>query len=176
MKEAWTVWFTGLHGAGKSTIAAGLAERLRRDNISVVIVDGDEIRKTVSSDLGYTTAERNEHMKRVAGICRIISENGVLVIASVASPTESSRQYAKSVLKKMFLVYVKCPLEICRKRDVKGHYRKAEGKEKGFEDFLSVSSKYEEPESPDLMLNTDKESIEESVGKLLKGLKSKNIL
>ena len=133
MKESWTVWFTGLHGAGKSTIAAGLAERLRHDNIPVVIVDGDEIRKTVSSDLGYSAAERNEHMKRVAGICRIISENGVLVIASVASPTESSREYAKSILKKMFLVYVKCPLEVCRKRDVKGHYGKAEKKEKGFD-------------------------------------------
>ena len=176
MKESWTIWFTGLHGAGKSTIATGLAERLRHDNIPVVIVDGDEIRKTVSSDLGYSSAERNEHMKRVAGICRIISENGVLVIASVASPTESSREYAKSVLKKMFLVYVKCPFEICRKRDVKGHYKKAEKKEKGFEDFLSVSSKYEEPKNPDLTLNTDKESIEESISKLLKGLKSKNIL
>lgn len=176
MKESWTIWFTGLHGAGKSTIAAGLAEKLRKSNIPIVIVDGDEIRKKVSSDLGYTAAERNEHMKRVAGICRIISENGVIVIASVASPTESSREYAKSVLKKMLLVYVKCPLEVCRKRDVKGHYRKAEKKEKGFENFLSVSSKYEEPKNPDLTLNTDRESIEESIGKLLKYLKSKNIL
>src|SRR3989338_1353613 len=144
MKESWSIWFTGMHGAGKSTIAAGLAERLRKNSIPVIIIDGDEIRKMVSSDLGYTTAERNEHMKRVAGICRIISENGVLVIASVASPTESSREYAKSFLKKMFLVYAKCPLDVCRKRDVKGHYGKAEKKEKGFEDFLSVSSKYEE--------------------------------
>ena len=176
MKESWTIWFTGMHGAGKSTIAAGLAERLRKVNVPVVIVDGDEIRKTVSSDLGYTAAERNEHMKRVAGICKIISENGVIVIASVASPTESSREHAKSVLKKMLLVYIKCPLEICRKRDVKGHYKKAQGKAKGFEDFLGMSSKYEEPKNPDLTLNTDKESIKESVGKLFKEIKSKNIL
>ena len=171
MKESWTIWFTG-----KSTIASGLADKLRHDKISVVIVDGDEIRKTVSSDLGYTVEERNKHMKRVAGICRIISKNGVLVIASVASPTESSREYAKSILKKMLLVHVKCPLEICRQRDVKGHYKKAKRKEKGFENFLSTSSKYEEPKNPDLTLNTDRESVEESVGKLLKVIKSKIIL
>jgi len=176
MKESWTIWFTGMHGAGKSTIAAGLAERLRKGKIPVVIVDGDEIRKMVSSDLGYTAAERNEHMKRVAGICKIISENGVIAIASVASPTESSREYAKGVLKKMLLVYVKCPFEICRKRDVKGHYKKAEKKEKGFENFLGMSSKYEEPKNPDLTLNTDNESIEESIGKLFKEMKSRNIL
>ncbi|MBS3114657.1 adenylyl-sulfate kinase [Candidatus Woesearchaeota archaeon] len=176
MKKAWTIWFTGLHGAGKSTIAAKLVKILRNRDMPVALLDGDKLRKTISSDLGYSLEERNEHMKRVANICKIISENGVLTIASVASPTERSREYAKKTLKKMFLVYVKCPLEVCEKRDIKGHYKKAKEKEKGFENFMYVSSSYEEPKNPDIILNTDKESVEESVNKLLAKLKKSGVI
>ena len=112
MKKAWTLWFTGLHGSGKSTIANILAARLRKDGMAIVLLDGDDLRKTISADLDYSLEERNEHMKRVADICNIISSNGIFTIASVASPTEASREYARKTLKKMFLVYGKCPLEI----------------------------------------------------------------
>lgn len=176
MKKEWTIWFTGLHGSGKSTIAGKLAGILRSRGIPAIVLDGDELRKAVSYDLGYSLEERNEHMRRVANICRINSENGVVTIASVASPTEKSREYAKKILKKMFLVYVKCPLEICEKRDVKGHYKKARKKKKDFEHFINVSSKYEAPKNPDIILNTDRESVEESVGRLTAKLKEKGII
>ncbi len=175
-KIGWTLWFTGLHGAGKTTIAKKLADILRKKNFPVILLDGDELRKSVSSDLGYSLDDRNKHMKRVADVCKVISENGILAIASVASPTEKSRAYARQVIKNMFLVYVKCPLDLCERRDVKGHYKKAREKKNQFEHFMSVSSNYEEPKNPDIILNTDKESVEESVSKLITKLKEKKII
>ncbi|MAH32900.1 adenylyl-sulfate kinase [archaeon] len=171
-----TVWFTGLHGSGKTTIAGKLIEKLRGKNIEVALLDGDNIRKTISGDLGYSLDDRNEHMKRVADLCRSNSENGILSVACVASPTEESREYARKILENMFLVYVRCPLEVCEKRDVKGHYKKARKKEKGFENFVGISLKFEDPENPDIILETDRESVEESVDKLLDGLKEKEII
>ncbi len=176
MEQAWTIWFTGLHGSGKSTVANKLLEILKEKNIEAELLDGDELRKTVSSDLGYSLEERNEHMKRVACLCKKIAEQGVIAIASVASPTQKSRDYAKKTLKKVFLVYVKCPMEICAERDVKGHYKKAREKEKGFEHFLKVSSDFEEPENPDIVLNTGKETVDESVSRLVQKLREKAII
>ena len=101
MEKAWTIWFTGLHGAGKSTIAEKLAKILRNKEVPLVLLDGDELREVISSDLGYSLIDRNEHMKRVANVCKIISDNGILAIASVASPTEKSREYAQKILDKV---------------------------------------------------------------------------
>jgi len=176
MGEAWTLWFTGLHGSGKSTIARGIIETFNKNNIKVILLDGDELRKTISSDLGFSSEERNEHMKRVADLCKQNSEKGITSIASVASPTEKSREYARSTLKKFFLIYVKCPLKICEKRDVKGHYKKSKENEKGFENFKHGSANFEEPKNPDIILNTDEESVEESVKKLLIKLKEMGII
>jgi adenylylsulfate kinase len=175
-EPTWTLWFTGLHGSGKSTIAEQLTSILKEKNISVVLLDGDQLRKTISSDLGYSVDERNEHMRRVANLCKTTADKGNLVIASVASPTEKSREYARKILEKIFLVFVKCPLEVCAERDVKGHYKKANGNVKGFEHFMKISSNFEEPKNPDIILETDKETIEESVNKLIEGLKAKNIV
>ena len=115
-------------------------------------------------------------MKRVADICKVNTEKGVLCIECVASPTEESREYARKELEKIITVYVKCPLEVCEKRDVKGHYKKAKNKEKGFENFLGISLQFEEPKNPDIILNTKKESVEESVKKLIEFLKNKGIV
>ena len=104
MLQAYTICFTGLHGSGKSTIANKLIGILRSKNIKAELLDGDELRKTISSDLGYSLEERNEHMKRVADLCKKITEKGIIAIASVASPTQSSRDYARKTLKKMLLV------------------------------------------------------------------------
>ena len=175
-KPNWTIWFTGLHGSGKSTIANKLISILRKSNIKAELLDGDELRKTISSDLGYSLEERNEHMKRVADLCKTITNKGTMAIASVASPTEKSRDYAKKVLKKMLLVYVKCPLEVCAERDVKGHYKQAGKNEKGFEHFIKISSNFEEPKNPDIILETDKETINESVNNLLEKLEEKGIV
>src|SRR3989338_1430564 len=176
MGHAWTIWFTGLHGSGKSTIANKLISILRKNNIKAELLDGDELRKTISADLGYSLEERNEHMKRVADLCKTVADKGVMAIASVASPTEKSRDYARKILKKMLLVYVKCPLEICAKRDVKGHYKKAGENEEGFEHFMKISSNFEEPKNSDVVLETDKETVDESVNRLLCKLKEKGIV
>jgi len=175
-KQAYTIWFTGLHGSGKSTIANKLMEILKEKSIRAELLDGDELRKTISSDLGYSLEERNEHMNRVANLCKKITGKGIMAIASVASPTEKSRDYARKLLKKMVLAYVKCPLEVCAERDVKGHYKKAGKNEEGFEHFMKVSSNFEEPKSPDIVLETDREAIGESVNKLLVKLKEKGIV
>lgn len=175
-KPNWTLWFTGLHGSGKSAIASALIEILIKNSIKAEILDGDELRKTISSDLGYSLEERNEHMKRVADLCKKITDKGTMAIASVASPTEKSRDYAGKILKKMILVYVKCPLEICAKRDVKGHYKKAGENKEGFEHFMKISLNFEEPKNPDIILETDKETVNESVSRLLGRLQEKRIV
>lgn len=176
MGKTYTLWFTGLHGSGKSTIASGILEKLREKNTKAVLLDGDELRKVVSYDLRYTLNERNEHMRRVAEYCRQLSSKGTLTIACVASPTEESRSYAKRIIKNFFLVYVRCPLKICEERDVKGHYKKAREKQAGFENFVGVSLNFEEPKNSDIILDTDKESVEESVNKLLEKLKERSII
>ena len=175
-KRVWTLWFTGLHGSGKTTITNSLVRQLRKKNIPVVVLDGDEVRKNISSDLGYSLEERNKHLKRVAGMCKIINTNGILCIAAVASPTESSRKYAKKLLDNFFLAYIKCPLEICKKRDVKGHYKKAALRKPGFKHFSKGTLDFEEPKSPDIILETNKESKEDSVNKLISKLKEKGII
>src|SRR3989338_6259528 len=100
-KPNWALWFTGLHGSGKSTIAKKLMDILKEKNIKAELLDGDELRKTISSDLGYSLEERNEHMKRAADLCKKVTDKGIMAIASVASPTKKSRNYARKVLKKM---------------------------------------------------------------------------
>ncbi|MBN1941315.1 MAG: adenylyl-sulfate kinase [Candidatus Diapherotrites archaeon] len=168
-----TIWFSGLHGSGKTTIANALAEKLREKGVAVVLLDGDVIRERVSADLGYSKEERNTHIKRVAGICEIITSNNVLNIACVASPTQEVRDYAKKIIPVFLEVYVKCPLEVCEKRDVKGHYMKARAREKGFENFLGVNLPYEEPKNPDLVLCTDRKNPKESVERLFNFLLEK---
>ena len=175
-RKAWTIWFTGLHGSGKSTIAARLTEVLEKNNIQFMLLDGDEVRKTISSDLGYSLEDRNTHMKRVVDLCKTKTKEGLLCIACVASPTESSREYAKRELENIVIVYARCPIEVCEKRDVKGHYKKAKNREKGFENFVGVSLNFEEPENPDIILDTDKEPVEESVNNLISKLKEKGII
>jgi adenylylsulfate kinase len=174
MVKSWTVWFVGLHGSGKTTITNNLAKLLK--DIQVEVLDGDELRKTLSSDLTYTLEDRNIHMRRVADLCRKINEKGTLCIACVASPTEISREYARKVIENVVVVYAKCPIEVCEKRDVKGHYKKARNREKGFENFLGVSLQFEEPKDADLVLETDKESVDESVDKLIGFLKNRGML
>ena len=175
-KPNWTLWFTGLHGSGKSTIAERLVKILKGEKIPVTLLDGDELRKTISYGLGYSLGERNEHMKRVADLCKKITDKGVMAVASVASPTEKSRDYARKTLKKMLLVYVKCSLGVCAERDVKGHYKKVTEKEKGFEHFMKVSLEFEEPKNPDIILETDRETVDESVNKLLDKLQEEGIV
>jgi len=173
MKGA-TIWFTGLSSSGKTTIANVLVKKLHANNIPVILLDGDIVRKTLSRDLGYTKDERDKHITRVADVCHLITSNGVLNIACVVSPTEKIRTYARNLIKDFIEVYIKCSISVCKKRDVKGHYKKAESGE--IKDFVGINIKYEEPKSPEITLDTEKETINESVNKLYKYLENKKII
>jgi len=167
-----TVWLTGLSGSGKTTIANNLVKILRKKNIPVVLLDGDVVRKTLSYDLGYTKEERDKHITRVGDVSHLININGVFTIVSVISPTRNIRRYARYLNQDFVEVYVKCPLSVCEKRDVKGYYKQVRaGKIK---EFVGINIIYEKPENPEIILETDTETVEESVDKIVKYLE-KNI-
>ena len=126
-----TIWFTGLACSGKTTLANSIKDRLAKDNINAIILDSDKLRAGISKDFGYTQEEREKHMQLVAHISSLLTKQGALNIAAVISPTKSSRENARNTIKNFIEVYVKCPLAICKKRDVKGHYKDfEEGKKK----------------------------------------------
>ncbi|MFC1662961.1 adenylyl-sulfate kinase [Patescibacteria group bacterium] len=164
-KTGAVVWFTGLSGSGKSTIANALAEELHRRNVSTESLDGDIVRKSLTGDLGFSKEDRDENIKRVSFVAKLLSKHGVIVLASFISPYRRQRELIKKEVKNYIEVFVNAPLEICKERDVKGMYKKA--KEGKIKDFTGISHPYEEPENPDLELLTHEESVENSVQKLL---------
>jgi len=132
----------------------------------VVLIDGDIARKTVSRDLGYTKEERDRHISRVADICYLINQSNVNAIACVISPTKEIREYARNNIENFIEVYIKCPLDICKDRDVKGHYKRvAEGEIK---EFVGITIPYEEPQSPEITIETDKKNVDEGVEEILR--------
>jgi len=163
--QGLTIWFTGISGSGKTTIANEFAKRIRAQGRKIVILDGDTIRKNLSADLGYTKEERDKHITRVANVCGLITANGILNIACVISPTKEIRDYARNHIKNFVEVYIRCSINTCRERDVKGLYKKVDSGE--ITEFVGISIPYEEPENPELILDTDKESVNESVTKLI---------
>jgi adenylylsulfate kinase len=163
--QGFTVWFTGLPCCGKTTIADQVAIVLKKKDYMVERLDGDIARQGFTSDLGFSEKDRNENIKRVTFMAKMLTRNNVVVLASFVSPYRKQRRKARKEIKKFVEVYVRCPVEICMKRDVKGMYQKAlEGKIKH---FTGVDDPYEEPEHPELILNTNTESVEESVSKVL---------
>lgn len=172
--KGYTIWFTGLSSSGKTTIANALVKKLHANNIPVILLDGDIVRKTLSRDLGYTKDERDKHITRVADVCHLITSNGVLNIACVVSPTKKIRSYARNLIKNFVEVYIKCPISVCEKRDAKGYYKKVKSGE--IKDFVGINIKYEEPKSPEIILDTEKETIEESTDKLYEYLTKKKII
>ncbi len=163
--QGFTIWFTGLPCCGKTTIANQVALILKKRNYTVEQLDGDFIRQHFSTDLGFSKKDRDENIRRAIFLAKMLSRNNVIVLASFVSPYRKQRRKARKEIKQFVEVYVKCPVKICMKRDVKGMYQKAlEGKIKH---FTGVDDPYEEPENPELIVNTDIESIEESVSKVL---------
>ncbi|VVB60477.1 putative adenylyl-sulfate kinase [uncultured archaeon] len=163
--QGFTIWFTGLPCCGKTTIADQVALVLKKKKYTVEQLDGDIIRHDVTHDLGFSKKDRDENIKRVTSIAKTLTNKNVVVLASFVSPYRKERRNARKEIKKFIEVYVRCPVEICMQRDVKGMYKKAlEGKIKH---FTGVDDPYEEPEHPELILDTDIESVEESVQKVL---------
>ena len=154
-----TVWFTGLSGAGKSTVSALLEKRLRSLGARVEVLDGDEVRTNLSKGLGYSKEDRDINIRRIGYVCRLLSRNGVIAIAAAISPYRETRDYVRSQIEHFVEVYARCPLEKLLERDVKGLYKKALAGE--IKEFTGVSDPYEEPLAPEVVLHTDRETPEE---------------
>lgn len=163
--SGFTLWFTGLSGAGKSTLSEVIERRLRERGRNVEVLDGDIVRTHLSKGLGFSREDRDTNIKRIAFVCSLLTRNGVACISAAISPYHDTRDWARKEIGNFVEVYVKCPIEVCRQRDVKGLYKLAyEGKIK---EFTGVSDPYEEPVHPELVVETDKETVEESVARIL---------
>ncbi len=160
----FTIWFTGLSGAGKSTLSEAIAQRLQQHGRNVEILDGDIVRTHLSKGLGFSREDRDTNIKRIAFVCSLLTRNGVIAISAAIAPYREARAWARQEIGNFVEIYVKCSLEVCRQRDVKGLYKLVdEGKIKN---FTGVDDPYEEPEQPELVVETDKETLEESLTRI----------
>ncbi len=174
MSEGFTLWFTGLSGAGKSTLANLAAEELRRRGHRVEILDGDEVRTNLSKGLGFSKEDRDTNIRRIGWVCRLLARNGVIAISAAISPYREIRDEVRGMHERFFEVFVKCPIPVLAERDVKGLYKKALAGE--IKNFTGVSDPYEEPFSPELVVETDRESHDQSLGKLLDALEAQRLI
>jgi len=168
MDAGFTIWFTGLPCSGKTTIAKELEIRLKKKGYLIVHLDGDDIRKKLNEDLGFTEGDRSENLRRVGHVIQLFNEKGINVLASFVSPTDKHRDIIRDVIKKIKIIYVKCSLKECERRDIKGMYKKARMGE--IKEFTGISSPFEEPKNPDFIINTEIENLEESIEKILGNL------
>ena len=165
MSQGVTIWFTGLSGSGKSTIARILEKRLRAMGRKVEVLDGDVIRTNLSKGLGFSKEDRDTNIKRIGFVCHLLTRNDVIAIAAAISPYREVRDYNRSLIGNFVEVYARCPLNECAKRDVKGLYQKAmAGEIKG---FTGVDDPYEEPLNSEVVCETDQETPEQSAEKVL---------
>jgi len=165
-QKGMAIWFTGLSGSGKTTIAIDLERELYKKGLLPQILDGDNIRSGINSNLGFSDADRIENIRRIAEVTKLFVECGIITICCFVSPTEEIRTIAKNIIGKndFVEVFVNTPLEICEKRDVKGLYAKARKGE--IKDFTGINAPFEKPENPTIEI-TDALSIEECVKKIL---------
>lgn len=170
------IWLTGLSGSGKSTIAFELEKSLTSRNINVFVLDGDNLRKGINKDLGFDVEDRKENNRRIAEVSKLFVDAGILVICSVISPFREERQMARNLFSstEFMEVYIECPLEECIKRDPKGLYKKAILGQ--IIEFTGISSSYEAPETPELIVRTDHLTIEESKNTILNFLNERDFL
>ncbi|TMM09267.1 MAG: adenylyl-sulfate kinase [Actinobacteria bacterium] len=167
-----TLWFTGLSGAGKSTIAEIVDSELRERGYKVEVLDGDVVRTNLSKGLGFSKEDRDTNIRRIAFVADLLSRNGVVAITAAISPYREIRDEARALMGARFIeIHVKASVEECARRDVKGLYEKAMRGE--IKEFTGVSDPYEEPLNPELVLDTEAESPEESAAKVLAVLDSR---
>jgi adenylylsulfate kinase len=177
LEKGFVVWFTGLPASGKTTLANALAARLRREGYRVEVLDGDWVRQTINLGSGFTREERERHLLRVAWVARLLARNGVIALCSFVSPYRDVRRKIREIVEEetpFFEVYVKCSLEECIRRDPKNLYKKALAGEIPY--FTGVSDPYEEPENPDLAVDTEKTAPEEGAEHVLQLLLSRGVL
>ncbi|MEQ1440405.1 adenylyl-sulfate kinase [Fontimonas sp. SYSU GA230001] len=170
------IWFTGLSGAGKSTIANALEGELFRLGFHSYLLDGDNIRHGLNKDLGFSDAERVENIRRIGEVAKLFADAGLIALTAFISPFRADRDLVRKIMPEgeFFEVYVHAPLDVCESRDPKGLYKKARAGQ--IKNFTGIDSPYEAPEHPDLTINTGELSIEQSVHTLLAFLKEKGKL
>ncbi len=170
------LWFTGLSGSGKSTLAHAIEEELHKLACRTFVLDGDNIRHNLCSDLGFERTDRNENIRRIGEVSKLFVEAGIIVMAAFISPFSSEReQVSKLFTEDDFLeIYCQCPIETCAQRDIKGHYKRAYAGE--IENFTGINSPYENPQNPTLTINTDRMSLEHSVELVIDLLRQKEVI
>lgn len=159
-----TVWFTGLSGAGKTTITRAVEEKLRSHGYKIEILDGDIIRENLTKGLGFSKEDRDENIRRIGFVSQLLTRNGVIVLVSAISPYRAIREEVRQKIGDFVEVFVNAPLNVCEERDVKGLYKKARTGE--IKNFTGVSDPYEPPLNPEVECRTDLETLDESVGKV----------
>ena len=170
------LWFTGLSGSGKSTIANEVAHRLHSMGKLTYVLDGDNIRHGLNKNLGFSPEDRNENIRRISEVANLFADAGLIAITAFISPYRKYRNFCRELVgnDRFIEIYAKASLETCEKRDPKGMYKKARA---GIiKDFTGINAPYEEPENPELIVDTDKETVEESTEKVLKKLKEKEYI
>ncbi len=164
-QRGFTLWFTGLSGAGKTAIALEVEKELRRRGLRVERLDGDIVRQGLTRDLGFSKEDRDKNIERVTFVAKLLTRNGVAVLCSFISPYRARRDLSRQEIGSFIEVYVECSLEVLMQRDVKGLYARALAGE--IENFTGVSDPYEAPENPEIVCNTAQETLEESTAKVL---------
>jgi len=170
------LWFTGLSAAGKSTIANEIAKSLFQLNVQQTVLDGDNIRHGLNKDLGFSDNDRTENIRRIGEVAKLFVENGQIVLTAFISPFQADRNLVRALVEEeeFIEVYVQCSVETCESRDPKGLYKKAKNGE--IKNFTGISSPYEAPLHPEIILDTDKLSINECVESVLQYLRNKNYI
>jgi adenylyl-sulfate kinase len=173
--QGFVAWIEGLPCAGKTTLSRALAERLRAADRKVEILDGDEVRHMFSPELGFSRKDREFHARRVSYVARMLARNEVAVLVAMITPYETSRQAARATVGSRFdEVWLRCPIEVCRKRDVKGLYRTSVPG--GAIKVTGVDDPFEEPLNPDLIVDTANDTVAESTGKIVAHLVGRGFL
>lgn len=170
------LWFTGLSGAGKSTLAHAVEEELHRQGCRTFVLDGDNVRHGLCSDLGFSAEDRVENIRRIAETAKLLTEAGVIALTAFISPFRSDRERARNLFSHgdFIEIYCQAPLELCEQRDVKGLYRRARAGE--VKDFTGISSPYEPPLNPELVVATDSLPLEDSVVQVLTLLRERGVI
>jgi adenylyl-sulfate kinase len=168
LADGFTVWLTGLSGAGKTTISQRVADALRERGLTVEVLDGDVVRTNICKGLGFSKADRDENVRRVGWVCHYLSANGRVAVAAFISPYREVRDELRQRIGRFVEVYVECPLETLLERDVKGLYKQALAGQ--ISNFTGVNDPYEPPLEPDVTVHTDRETPEESTARVIVAL------
>jgi adenylylsulfate kinase len=172
--RGFTVWFTGLSGSGKTTVADALAKLLVDKGYMVQRLDGDIVREGLTRDLGFSKPDRDKNIERVTFVAELLTKNGVATLVSFISPYKEARAKARDKIRDFIEVFVRCPLDVCISRDTKGLYKKAIAGE--LKEFTGISDPYEEPSEPEVHIDTDKSSVNECAKKIMDHLISKGYI